>query len=335
MPVRDPPVWARGVAAAFLLVASWWLLNTNSIRGLVGESIGALCIGVIAASILQGMHLPLAIWSEGPWRKRFAAPAVIGTAIGLAALILIARIANIDTMVDQLDLGTGILCVIGAVGLGFGVGFVRQRTYLAWYGFALALGIVPFLSDLVVTSFNTADRTVPLCLLSAPSSENGCTIAVLPSAIFLTAVGVASKLVTEELAFRRLLIGAAARAGISSILFSSLVALAWYLVLSRSGVGTTGSVVAGAVGALSAGCIYVLSKSLVASAIFSAAFAASNISAAAANAPVGTPAEGWVVSLTYLVAASVVSLLLCSVVFRKHGFLGNLKEATSRHVISN
>jgi hypothetical protein len=79
----------------------------------------------------------------------------------------------------------------------------------------------------------------------------------------------------------------------------------------------------------------VLSKSLVASAVHSAAFTAGNMSVAAANAPVDTTAEGWVVSLTILVAASVVSLLLAAAVFRKHGFLGNFKEATSRHAISN
>jgi hypothetical protein len=318
------------VAAALLLLASWWLLNTMSIRVFVGESIGALCLGVIAVSILQGMHLPLAIWPDGPWRKQFATPAVLGTAFVIAALILISRVANVEPAVERIDLGNGIAVVIGTVGLGFGVAFVKQSKFFAWYAIALVLAVLPFLTSLAL-----GDRTVPLCMFSVPVSETNCNAAVIPSLVFLTGVGVTFKLVTEELAFRRLLIGASSGAGIASILFSSLVACAWYLVLSRAGVEVAGGIVTGALGAVSAGCIYVLSKSLVTSAIFTAVYAAGNVSLAVANATADTTAAVAGDAWPAVIVSSVVALLLAAVVFRKHGFLGNLKEATSRHVISN
>jgi hypothetical protein len=250
-------------------------------------------------------------------------------------MILISKVAELDPVIEQLDVGTGISVVIGTVALGFGVGFVRQRTYLAWYGMALLLGILPFVSELIVTSMSAGDRTVPLCPLSVPVGLDGCNLAWFPSLIFMTAVGTASKLVTEEIAFRRLLIGGAEGSGLASILFSSLIALAWYLVLSRSGVGETGYVVAGALGAVSAGCIYVLSRSLAASALFSAVYAAGNVTLALATTPGGAIAEVEAVSLTTISVASAMSLLLAAAVGRKYGFLGNLKRATSGNVISS
>ena len=115
MSQRDLPIWARGVAAGLLLFASWWLFNTEGIRSVVGDSIGALCLGVIAASILQGMHLPFALWPDGPWRKQFSVPGVVATAAVLAIMILIPRAVRSDVLASQLDVGYGIVVVVGNV----------------------------------------------------------------------------------------------------------------------------------------------------------------------------------------------------------------------------
>lgn len=315
MSPRDPPLWARGVAAGLLLFASWWLLDTDSMRDTIGDSVGALCLGVIAASILQGMRLPLGIWPEGPWRKRFAIPAVVGTALVVAALLLVSRVAPIDALVSQVELGTGISVVVGAVALGFVVAFVRQRRYLAWYGIAVLLGITPFASELLLGTTRVG-------------------INVLPSLAFLTAIGTTSKLVTEELAFRRLLIGVAAGAGLLSVLVSSIAGLGWFFLLSRLGVGNGELVIMGTLGAVSAGCVFVLSKSLVASALFSAVFFAGHMSLTFASTTVGTPAEALRTPATWI-AAFIVSAVLAGVVVRRNGFFGNLKETVQTDVTSH
>jgi hypothetical protein len=332
---RDPPIWARAVAAGLLLFASWWLLDTESVRAFVGDSIGALCLGVIAVSILQGMHLPLAIWPEGPWRKQFSPLAVVVTAAIIATMILVSQTASLGAVVESLDIGTGITVVIGSVGLGFAAGFVKQKKYLAWYCIALLLGILPAVGTVVVTAFFAGDQSSSLCLISASTTANSCSAALLPSLVFLTGLGIASKLVTEEIAFRRMLIGVAGDSGLSPILFSSLIALAWYLTLSRLGVGDTGLVAFGAIGALAAGSIYVLSGSLITSALFSGVYSAGNVSVAVAVTSAGASTRVSSVSLETLIVASVVGLSLAAIVLRKHGFRGNLKEANVKDVISS
>ena len=308
---RDLPLWARGIASGLLLFASWWLLNTEGIRSAVGDSIGALCLGVIAASTLQGMRLPLALWPDGPWRKRFSVPAVIVTATLLAAMILSAKATGSEVLATQIDIGAAITVVVGTIGLGFAFGFVRQARYLAWYGIAVGLAILPVAFDLVFASPN-----------------RGAIDRVFPSLLVLTAVGVTSKLVTEELAFRRLLIGIAPGAGLLSIMASTATALVWFALLSRAGIGGYSIVLMGTLGALSAGCIYVLSKSLLVSALFNAVYSAgywtialtTTSQNAAATATVSTTAWG---------TAATVTVLLAAIIFKRNGLVGNLKEVTS------
>lgn len=332
---RDPPLWARGLASGLLLFASWWLLNTEAIRSIVGDSIGALCLGVIAASLLRGMHLPFALWPSGPWRKRFSVPAVVSTGAVIATMIMVSRASGSSVLAARLDLGTGIAVVVGAVGLGFGIGFVKQGRYLIWYGIALVLALAPLAGELAIGSANSADISSGLCFFSpdrgqvAEESWNGCTVALVPALVFLTAIGAAMKVVTEEIAFRRMLIGIAPGAGLLSILGSAVVALLWYVLLSRSGVGGTGVILLGTLGAVCAGCIFVLSKSLPVSALFSAVYTAGYWSLTLARADDGATTEIGPATPAMVIAASAVTAALAAVIFKRNGFLGNLREAAS------
>ena len=334
MSQRDLPIWARTVAAGLLLFASWWLLNTEAIRSVVGDSVGALCLGVIAASILQGMHLPFALWPEGPWRKQFSVMAVIATAAAVATFILIARVVQADVLADQIEIGNGIAIVVGAVGLGFAVGFVRQRRYLAWYGIALGLALFPLVVELIMGALRGNAVTTGLCFFSSPldqpagSPMDGCAVALVPALLFLSAIGVATKVITEEIAFRRLLIGMAPGAGLLSVLGSTVTAFLWYVVLIRSGVGGTGIVVLGSLGALSAGCIYVLSKSLLVSALFSGVYTAGFWSLSLST-PAGVTTEIGAASPTMWISASLMSVALATIIAKQNGFYGNLREAAS------
>jgi hypothetical protein len=290
---------------------------------------------VIAASILQGMRLPFALWPDGPWRKQFSVPAVVATAAVLSTMILIARVVRSDVLAGQLDVGNGITVVVGTVGLGFAVGFVKQRRYLKWYGIALGLAFLPLASELAFGSLGASGDAVRLCVFSLPESQaagspiDGCAVALVPSLVFLTAIGATTKAITEEIAFRRLLIGITPGAGLLSVLGSAVTALLWYVVLFRSGVGGTGIIVLGTLGAISAGCIYVLAKSLLVSALFSAAYTAGYWSLALTTTSGGAAVGFGVAPPSMWIAASMMSVTLATIIAKRNGFFGNLKEVAS------
>jgi hypothetical protein len=329
---RDLPIWARAVAAGLLLFASWWLFNTEAIRSVVGDSVGALCLGVIAASILQGMHLPFALWPYGPWRKQFSVPWVIATALLVAIMILIARAVRSDLLATQVDVGTGITVVVGAIGLGFAIGFVRQRRFLKWYGIALGLALLPLAFELLAESIGASGVSAGLCVLSSPqdpiagSPLGNCTVALVPSLVFLTAIGVTSKLVTEEIAFRRLLIGITPGAGLLSVLASTATAFLWYAVLAKSGAAATGIVALGTLGAFSAGCIYVLANSLLVSALFNAVYTAGYWTLALSTSDSASAATS-AISHPMWIASSAICVVLAAIIAKRNGFFGNIREA--------
>ncbi len=313
MPQRDPPLWARCVAVVLLLFATWWLYATGSVRGFIGESVGALCLGVIAISVLRGMHIPLGMWPNGPWRKRFSVPWVIGTAAVMGAILLISGSARSGVIVNQLDAGTFVTTALGTIGVGFGFGFVRHRRYLLWYAAALLLGILPIAVELLLGSYA------------------GGVVALLPLVVFLAAVGVPSKLATEEIAFRRMLIGIAPGAGLASVLISAVAVLLWLVVLHHAGVGGAATIVMGALGALSAGCIYVLSGSLLASALFNALQGAGLLAVTLQSNMTVEQAGLSVVSAATWIAVLLTSAGLTALTLQRNGFKGNLGKVATEN----
>ena len=326
MSQRDLPLWARGVAAGLLVFASWWLLSTDALRNTLGDSIGILCLGVISVFILRGMHLPLSIWPFGPWRKSFQVVAVITVAVAIAGLILLSGMNQPSVLADIIDPGMAVLVVAGALFWGFGYGFVKQRSFLPWHLIALITAILPLLVNLLL-SIGGEGSGDALCVWTRQGAavENAtlCHAAMLPTLMFLVAVGATSALVTEELAFRRLLIGQPKKAGLLVVLAAAVIAAAWYAVLGLMDVGFPAPLVLGSVGALNAGCIYVLSQSLLVSALYSGAFMASywalTLSSLDPGAQVGpqVPFSIWLTAL-------VIGIGLAAIVAKQNGILGDL-----------
>ncbi len=329
---HDLPVWVRAVAAGLLLFASWWLLNTDVLRDVVGDSLGTVGLIIVAIPVLQGMRLPLRLWPEGPWRKAFRIRAVLAVAVGLGAMLLLARLGMTDQLADRVDVGTVALVATGAVCWGFGVAMVRQRSYLRWYGLAFVLALVP-----VVTGLFLADSSLNgeglsgSCLLSVgpPQTDSGlarCDAALLPSFAFLLALGIASRLVTEELAFRRLLIGCARRTGLLWVLGAAIVAVLWSVVLATSGVGTSGIVPLVGLTAVAAGCLYVLSCSLMVSTVFSATVMAGFGALVLARPHEADGSLYEQVPVAIWLPLAVVATGLCIFVARRHGVVGSLDK---------
>jgi heme/copper-type cytochrome/quinol oxidase subunit 4 len=320
---RDLPLWARGATAALVLFATWWLLNTEVLRNAVGESIAILCLGVISVFILRGMHLPLAFWPDGPWRIEFSLVAVLLTALVVAGMLLIAGPNQPPVLASRIDPGTVVLVVTGTLVWGFACGVVRQRPFLNWYALAAAVALLPLVTNLLVSA-GGSDMAQGVCILTAANAEQetGCRTAVLPTLVFLVAIGAGSKLITEEITFRRILIGDPKKAGLVHVAAAAAIAVAWFGVLAWAGIGTGETALLGGVAALTAGSIYVLSHSLMVSALYSAVFFAGYWAVVLSQTSGGTT-NRLPVPVSFWTSSLLAGIVLALVVVRRNGLLGH------------
>lgn len=259
---RDLPLWARGLAGFLLVIASWWVLGTSAAQALAGESLAILMLGVVTASSLRGMHVPLGLWPDGPWRARFSVSVVVGVAVVFASVMVLAD-PGTPALLDWIDRGAFFLVAAGVVVWGFACAFVRQRPVALWYGVATAAGAVPLLAGVV----ESAGTSAGLCLLTA-DPVRGCSGGALRVLGFLLPVYAAVSLVTIDVTFRRLLVGWPDRADAVLVTGSALLFGLWVAV-----VGVDVPLVAipwwvGALGAATAGALYALSGSLLVASYF-------------------------------------------------------------------
>ena len=268
---RDLPLWARGLAAALLIIASWWLLETETLRAAIGDSIALLSLGIVAVSILRGMHLPLGLWPEGPWRQQYSKSVVIAVAVAFG-LCFVAFDPGSADLLDSIDAGVFVLVVLGVVGWGFSWAFVKQRSYAPWYALGIALAVVPLIGGLVGLALR-ADGPLQACIwvVSDGSDGNACEVPAWRTFGFMTAIGAASSLVTLELTFRRLLIGSPERAGLALVVAAAVPYVLWLVLVAPNMPGLDAPVWLGIIGAVTAGSLFALSKSLLVSALYSGA----------------------------------------------------------------
>lgn len=313
------------MAVVVLLLASWWFLRNDTLHTFLGDSIAPLSLGVMAVFILLGMHVPIGIWPNGPWRERFSVPAVIVVAVVCALIIVIA--GRVGSVTSQVDLGKGILVVVGAVAWGFAIAFVHQRPFLGWYAVAATLGLVPAVAGLLLDVSGQGGGGYQRCFFSLGEAgavdieSTRCAAAAVPALAFLLVIGATSKLAAEEFAFRRLIVGEPDEAGLLSVLIASAVATGWYGLLSWAGMGGTDLIILGSISALTAACLYVLSRSLLVSALYSgmlsAGVAASELSRPVTDSQNVTVLFGPVMWGTAL----AISMALSVLVLRRNGLV--------------
>ncbi len=332
MSQRNMPLWSRGLALILLLFAAWWLLATDVLRDTIGDSVGLLGLGVISVSILRGMHLRLGIWPEGPWRKKFASAMVLVPAVVLAALILLFGNGAAPALLGGVDAGTAVLAVVGAVFWGYSIAFVKQRPFLEWFGLAAALALVPLLVQLISSVGSGGFCVLTSTVEGAEGSATGCQAALLPSFAFMFAVGAPVMLVTEELAFRRIMIGESGEAGIVPILAAAAAVVAWMGLMAMTGVGAGPLVLWGGLGAIIAGSLYVLSRSLLVSACFNAAFIGGYWAVHLSRRLSGSDPSSMVgVAPGAAVTAAAAGLMLGYFVYRRNGVVGDMLSGESEH----
>ena len=325
MPQLDLPLWARGVAAILLVIAAWWLLHTETLHGVAGDAIAPLSLGIVAGFILRGMHLPLGLWPNGPWRKEFATHMLLVVALIFGAFTVATRPSSSPELTGILTPGMFVMVVAGVVAWGAALACVEQRGYLQWYVVAAVAGLAPWLvavAGLLVGGGESAS----FCLVSTHGGPDaaGCSTTAVDALVFLTAIGVAGALITFELAFRRLLIGHPDHAGLVLVLASAAVAVLWWLAVAPSLSGVTPPWWVLMLGAVGAGSVYVLSGTLLVASVYTGvvmAGYASLIHATPLAAGGTVPVVGWEFVAVHVIAVGVLGYG----VWRRRGLLRGIR----------
>jgi len=319
----DLPLWARGFAGVLLAVASWWLLHADPIRSVVGPSVALIGLAVVAVSLLRGMHLPLGVWPNGPWRERFSGGIIAGVGLVLAALIVISDPVAPE-VIDRIDPGMFAIVIVGTVVWGLSWALVSQRAYLGWYGLATMFAVLPLLVGVMEVTVTMGNAE--LCMLPSSTTGNAeCPVSAFRAFGFMLPVYVTVLLVTVELTFRRLLIGHPSRAGLGLVVLAALVYGAWVAVIAGEVQTISHSWWMGTIGAVGAGSLYVLSESLLVSCWYTALLLAGQDGLSAAL-PRGTEGAEPAILLAYVVVQAAVVLLLAVLVVRRHGVTAGLRR---------
>src|SRR5207247_303502 len=223
-----------------------------AVRQLAGGTAVPLAAGVCALIALLAARLPLG-FSWGPAGSERAAPEVArGFAVGAACAAALIWQGN-DALLARLwrdDRAASLALLAGVAAWGGAVAATRHRALVRWYGAAAAAALLPVILLVVVLR-----PVVPASGFAA-------------AFIFFLVADTTVALVTEELAFRRALVGPPESAGLGALALMAVVFGLWHAVQPGYGGDPLGTLLGTALGGFVAGCVYVLSRSLTAAALY-------------------------------------------------------------------
>lgn len=312
MSQRDLPVWARVGTALLVLVGSWFATRSDLILRWVGDAVLPVTAGIIAISVLLGMRLPLDLWPSQPQRPRFSVLAAVAVSLVFGGMILISGpVGAASEFLDSAGPGAQLAVVAGGVGWALGWGHTQQSPFSRWYGLALALGLLPIAAGVLWLVIR--DGGVPSFEVSVLLRE---------TAFFLT-VGTCAALLTQELAFRRLLIGQSGDAGLLAVVLSAAIFGVWHAVAPAEQGELSRAVITATVEGLVLGSVYLLSRSLLVPALLhGVSVGVSRGLQFSAGPEVSLGDRMWVAET---VTATAVALVLGIIVARRSGLFGTLQ----------
>lgn len=312
MSPRDLPVWSRGVAAGLALLAAWHVPRTEQLVAFMGYSALEISTGVVAVAMLLGMGLPLDLWPQHPTRARFSPMAALAAAVVLGVLMVASGPSHLAASMIEAEKGLVVAVIIGSAVWSLAWGQVRHRMVLRWYGVAVLAAVAPVLIGLITMAAQDG---------GLPPLQPGV---VLRVAAFFLVVGSTGALVTQELAFRRVLIGQAGDAGLATVLVAAVLFGAWNAVAPDPPGGVLQAAVLGSLRGVVLGCLYSLSRSLLVPALCHGAWLAAihSTGVAVVLTEQGRALEDRMTSV--IVATGVVAILLAYQVSRRSGFVGIL-----------
>src|SRR3989441_5829992 len=227
---------ARLALAAFLVVTAWSLPRLSGVQRLAGGTAVSLAAGACALVVLLAAGLPLG-FSWGPARSRRLVPDVAsGFALGAACAAGLIWDGN-DARLAQLwrdDRAAAVALLAGVAAWGAAIAATRQRALWRWYAAAAVAALLP---------------EALLIAVLRPAAPSGFAAAFAFFLVADTAVAFA----TEELAFRRALVGPPDAAGLGALIFMAVVFGLWHAVQPGYGGAPWGAFLGTAPGGFVAG----------------------------------------------------------------------------------
>ena len=278
----------------------------------MGYSALEISTGVVAVAMLLGMGLPLDVWPQHPARARFSPMAALVAAVVLGVLMVASGPSDLAASMIETEKGLVVAVIVGSAVWSLAWGQIRHRMVLRWYGIAVLAAVAPVLIGVITMA--AQDGGLP------PLQP----VAVLRVAAFFLVVGSTGALVTQELAFRRVLIGQAGDAGLATVLVAAALFGAWNAVAPDPPGGVLQAAVLGSLRGVVLGCLYSLSRSLLVPALCHGAWLAAIRSTGVATVLTddGRALEDRMTSV--IVATGVVAILFAYQVSRRSGFVGIL-----------
>src|SRR5207247_11214458 len=228
---------ARLALAASLVVTAWSLPRLSGVQRLAGGTAVSLAAGACALVVLLGARLPLG-FSWGPARSRRLVPDVAsGFALGAACAAALIWDGN-DARLAQLwrdDRAAAVAALPAVAAWGAAIAAPRRRALWRWSAAAAVAALLP---------------EALLFAVLRPAAPSGFAAAFAFFLVADTAVAFA----TEELAFRRALVGRPDGAGLGALLFMAVVFGLWHAVPPGYGGAPWGTLLGTALGGLVAGC---------------------------------------------------------------------------------
>ncbi len=312
MSPRDLPLWARAAAVLLVWIAAWYVPRSESLATAGGFSSLEVSAGVIAVSLLLGMRLPLDLWPQHPERAGFSLPFAIVLATVMGGLIVLARSSGILTDFAQTDRGLLVAIVVGGTVWALAWGRIQQRIYFRWYGIAAAVALLPLIARLVAVALDPVGWP----------TIHWMTFIQLPAFFFVA--GSAAALVTQELAFRRIVIGQAGDAGLAVVLIAAVAFGVWRAAVPDPAGGILAAGLSSTLHGVVLGSLYSLSRSLLVPAVYQGASTAGMRAFDLGTvAPEGVTAIGGPTTIG-MVVTGIVAAIFAYHVNRRSGFMGLL-----------
>lgn len=293
------------------VVAGWLAGGSETLATMLGGSTVELSVAVVAVSFMVGMRIPPDLWPSAPLRPRFSLPVTLAVAVVIALLIVGAAGTELPRALLFEGRAAVPLVVGGAVGWALAWGRTPQEGYRRWFGIATAAAVVPVGVGALASTIE--GQLVPLSLA-----------ALVPAGAFYLVIAATGALVTQELAFRRLLVGQGGDAGIGIVVGAAIAFAVWHLVIPTTG-SPGQAAIGGLVNGVALGALYVLSRSLLVSAWYHGvqlgALNALRFQAADALGDAGLGGAFW---RWQLVTTAVAAGILGFLVWRQNGVRGPL-----------
>ena len=242
---------ARLALAALLLVSAWGLPRVAFLSPF-GGTLVPLAAGVLALVFIAAGGLPLGLWPDTALRS---VPEVSrGVAIGclIASALVVDGNAARAAALGSVDPAALVALLAGAGAWAASAARARQRPLARWYLAAAAAALGPML--LVMLALRPQVSSGPF----------------LSATIFFLAADGAVLLATEELAFRRALLGSPKTVRLSELALVAIVFGGWHALQPAYGAAPGWTLLGTAVGGFVTGCLYALSGSLSVAAIYHA-----------------------------------------------------------------